>query len=414
MIIDTKNPEVRKGNKGEHGSQALPALFGLVGVGLVPIVLFSLQATGLIQVLSISGVSVIIAGAALLSGALLGFLFGIPRILRQSPPAAPAVASNTSNVGGEPKTSVATSESEVLHYQPNTNLEEISDWFTKILVGVGLTQLSTVPARLQAFADYAAAGLGGFPSSGIFAIGTLIYNLVCGFLIGYLWTRLYLAGAFREADEVAALKKIVHDLVDQQQLDAHALGLVEHQLAVDSNKSEILQAELNKAIASASEPVKTQIFYRVDLARPDKDNNPGARAARARTLPILHALVESDSDNRWDESRVLLAIALMEQESPDWGAANRLLDKAIEIRDKRVGAGSTAGRWYEFYRAKCRMALDPNLAQKSAADDARKQQIQADLDAASKWRDVDNAKQVENANPKSVMKDWLAVNNVTW
>ena len=386
----------------EDGKRALQLLTGLVGIGIVFIFLYSLQGRLISEILSIAGVSAVIAGAALLSGGLLGFLFGIPRILRQSVPPKPA---NTDDLA---------SDAAVLRYQPNTNLEEISDWLTKILVGVGLTQISSVPGQLQAFASYTATGLGGFDSSGTFAIGILIYNLVCGFLIGYLWTRFFLAGVLRAADELAELKRTIDTLLSQQQLDARALDLGEQQLADDENRQDVPQADLNETIAKSSEQIKTQIFYRVDLPRPDRRNDDETRAARTRTIPMLRALVASDRQEQWDKSRTLLAIALMEQVPPDWDAANRLLDKAIEIRDKRVGAGSAASRWYEFYRAKCRMALDPNLAQKSAADDARKQQIQADLDAASKWRDVDNAKQVEDANPKSVVKEWLAVNNVTW
>jgi len=37
-------------------------------------------------------------------------------------------------------------------YSGNTNLEQISDWLTKILVGVGLTQLREIPGQVQRLA----------------------------------------------------------------------------------------------------------------------------------------------------------------------------------------------------------------------------------------------------------------------
>jgi hypothetical protein len=61
-----------------------------------------------------AGVAIAIASAA--TGYLLGFLFGISRSLQ----------------GGD------SSESNSQSFPGNTNLEQISDWLTKILVGVGL------------------------------------------------------------------------------------------------------------------------------------------------------------------------------------------------------------------------------------------------------------------------------------
>ena len=36
----------------------------------------------------------------------------------------------------------------------------------------------------------------------------MIYFSVCGFLLGYLWTRLFLAGAFRQADVKALGERV--------------------------------------------------------------------------------------------------------------------------------------------------------------------------------------------------------------
>lgn len=127
--------------------------------------------------------SLSIAGAALLTGGLLGFLFGIPRTLQQETPE------------GSPQNPTGK-----VSYRANTNLEDISDWLTKILVGVGLTQISSIPGTLQKYAEFTSSGLGNYPNSGVFAMGLGGYFLIGGFLFGYLITRLYLPGAFRRAD----------------------------------------------------------------------------------------------------------------------------------------------------------------------------------------------------------------------
>jgi len=79
------------------------------------------------------------AGAALLSGLWLGFIFAIPRV-------------------GEPKGGKTTAQAQGAHLPASTpqdglapfnaNLVEISDWLTKIVVGVGLVELHAIPGKL--------------------------------------------------------------------------------------------------------------------------------------------------------------------------------------------------------------------------------------------------------------------------
>jgi hypothetical protein len=129
--------------------------------------------------LSILAVAVIAGAAASLVGALVGFLFGLPRT--REPTATP----------GESQIGMAT----------NTNLEEISDWLTKILVGLGLVQLGAFTRHVGDAADSVARGLGGGDAAETFAVGLIVYSLVDGFLLGYLWTRIVVSYRLREAQE---------------------------------------------------------------------------------------------------------------------------------------------------------------------------------------------------------------------
>ena len=109
--------------------------------------------------------AVITGSCSFLAGGLVGFLFGIPRSA-SSGQAAPA--------GG---------------YQANSNLVEVSDWLTKIIVGVGLVQIGRVASALTRLAASLKAPLGGQPSSAAFGIAMVIANVLLGFLFFYLWAR---------------------------------------------------------------------------------------------------------------------------------------------------------------------------------------------------------------------------------
>ena len=89
-----------------------------------------------------------------------------------------------------------------LQYRVNTNLEQISDWLTKILVGVGLAELHRLPAALRGAADYFAAAIGGRAAADLagFVVALLVYFSIVGLMTGYLGTRVLLAPLFKLAD----------------------------------------------------------------------------------------------------------------------------------------------------------------------------------------------------------------------
>jgi hypothetical protein len=77
----------------------------------------------------------------------------------------------------------------------NTNLEQISDWLTKIIVGVSLVNSEKVGSAMVAASKEMAKSFGGEPASSL-ALAMLTYFGVIGLLGGYLLTRLYLQRAF--------------------------------------------------------------------------------------------------------------------------------------------------------------------------------------------------------------------------
>lgn len=131
--------------------------------------------------------------AMLASGGLVGFLFGIPRVLQDT--GAGAVIHTDANDKSNQSSGLP-----AYRMQVNTNLEQISDWLTKIIVGIGLIELRNVPGYLNRLSLFIASGLGNPLQSQVMAIAIVLYFSVLGFLGGYLMTRIYLAQAFSRAD----------------------------------------------------------------------------------------------------------------------------------------------------------------------------------------------------------------------
>jgi hypothetical protein len=71
-----------------------------------------------------------------------------------------------------------------------------------------------------------APGLGGSTSSPVFGIAIILYFLLCGFIFGWLWTRLYLTGAIKESekaekeDELKKISATLYKAEDGQEGDA--------------------------------------------------------------------------------------------------------------------------------------------------------------------------------------------------
>lgn len=130
--------------------------------------------------------------AWLAGGTLLGFIFGIPRISQGD------FSSGVAPAGG-----AGAALGRNYRQLVNTNLEQISDWLTKIIVGIGLFQLRLAPSYLARAASYMADSPCAIACPSL-AAAILITFSVMGFLSGYLATRMFLAPAFVLADQVGA------------------------------------------------------------------------------------------------------------------------------------------------------------------------------------------------------------------
>lgn len=160
-------------------------------IHLIPLSIFTIGVAATAVSASISehywdllGLLLLLTLAASLSGALPGFLFGIPRFNRTSP---------------------RREDEKPARYLPNTNLEEVSDWLTKIIIGITLTQLTKIPLYLQDIADYilinSNCGQMNCPFAKPVIISLLIFFIIAGFITAYFYTRLYLPNLFTMMEE---------------------------------------------------------------------------------------------------------------------------------------------------------------------------------------------------------------------
>ena len=367
--------------------------------GILIIILFAFQASNITQYLSIVGVASMISLAALLFGGLIGFLFGIPRKLQQDQVNGDAEETNNNATGeqnGRPS------------YQTNTNLEQISDWLTKILVGVGLTQMTKIPDLLGNFAIYAASGLGDFPSSKIFSLALLIYFSIGGFLISYLVTRLNLLSAFVQADLDARFAKVESEVSEFQkkvELDAKALTLVQKQLNPVTDAESISQEQLNNIINTSSSKAKQDIFYKAQEVRANNWRDRQTKPKMEKTIPVFRALIASDVDDIYHMNHGQLGFALKDKRKPDWKEAEAELTKAIELRGDWREKGWL---FYEFNRAICNINLDGNFLQKKKSDEPIKTKILDDIKNAA------NASELKLLIKKDkLINEWLTLNSVS-
>jgi hypothetical protein len=93
--------------------------------------------------------------------------------------------------------------------QPS-NLEQVADWVTKLLLGGGLTQIQQIPPLVWRWSRVVALGMLGNEARGnqvseqlilaqqAFAAGLLVYGFILGFFGGFLITKLQLGRAISE------------------------------------------------------------------------------------------------------------------------------------------------------------------------------------------------------------------------
>jgi hypothetical protein len=195
----------------------VPVVAGMFVLGAVLIILYVVSTVG--PYLRYISVGLFTACAAFLIGSLVGLVLAIPRIVSsgaygyQTSIQRINRLSNKEPDGPSPADSEAEpvavtdergqEQREVPRLLPSTNLAEISDWLTKLLLGAGLVSLTRLGQPLGELIDNVARGLGGATPSGgvtesavVIAGAILITYIILGFLGGYLTTAFWYGRVF--------------------------------------------------------------------------------------------------------------------------------------------------------------------------------------------------------------------------
>jgi hypothetical protein len=372
---------------GPKAGEWLPYMFVWPVAGIVGIALYAWH----VDSASVFAVAILVAGAAFLAGALLGLLFGIPRYLSTDAPTAPPVggagAADQRAGGGR--------------YTPNTNLEQISDWLTKIIVGVSLVELRGIAAATRRLVDFLAPGLGGATSSPAFASALVVAYTVTGFIVAYLVTRLYLGRAFAEADDLTTRLHKVEQVQQQQELSFAAVTLANRYLELDPGDNSITQDALNEAVTAANELARVQIF---NLAH--EKRNKGTAAQKKRAAGLFRALIASDPEGLWHRNHGQLGYELFDEQ--DFAGAEEAFTTAIQRRDR---AGKRGFEIYELKRALSRIAQDPAMGSGKPSDSQTVEEVLSDLRRAAQSRLRSAVQDDYRKDPR--LKQWMDRNNLT-
>ncbi len=121
---------------------------------------------------------------------------------------APSVAPSTASASAPPPPPDQDPQPPVTLSRPSvSNLEQVADWVTKLLLGGGLTQMQRIPPKVWQWARVVALGIIGddpkindrlILAQQSFAAGLLVYAFILGFFSGYLITKLQLGKAIAE------------------------------------------------------------------------------------------------------------------------------------------------------------------------------------------------------------------------
>jgi hypothetical protein len=140
--------------------------FWVPAAGTVPILIYSITTPG--QPWKYLAVGLLTAIAALVAGCLIGFMFGIPKV------------------------AAGNAQQATQGYIPNTNLPEVSDWLTKLLLGAGLVQLTHLGPPVGRLIDNISLGMyatAQFADSAKVMAGAILFGYTgIGLLSGYVMT----------------------------------------------------------------------------------------------------------------------------------------------------------------------------------------------------------------------------------
>lgn len=344
----------------ERAKLAARYLTGVVLLALLLLLVYSLASQSLqaALVLGFAGL------ASLAVGALVGFLFALPK----------------ASGGSEP--SPERDDVLVVH-SVNTNLYEVADWLTKMIVGLGLLELRDFPGWLWRVSG----NLGDGITAGreILTVAVPLFA-VCGFLLGYIKTRLDLGQAFAHADVqtigMSMRKEVERAIQEQAQLDVASVELVAKALRGQEDPS---PERIKSAIESASPTARADIarmtqeqsrsgrqVLESEAGIPEGEKQMAFQAIR-QALPVLKALAEINPHYPTNHVELGFSLAIVGEKASELELAVSSMTTAIEMS----GGERPLGGPYQIARA---IASSKLVGLTDELSEAERSELQAQME----------------------------------
>jgi hypothetical protein len=343
----TSTEEQRRRSAPAFAGQIIKATFGVfIFLGIASIVLGLSLGSNTGQRFTIIVAAAVIAFASACLGGLAGFIFAIPRAREK--------------------------DGTQFSYLANTNLEQISDWLTKILVGISLIQIGRLQSVLGNLGRNLAPMLGGTSVSGGIGVTMCIAAALPAFILTYLWTSVAVTWEFENLRH--AIQKIVEPVVERQlkqiveekvepavedkvkqivedkaSNDADALELIQQQLF---GSAEITVAAMTESFRNGQKTIPIDAYSQAERQR-ERTWIDGPRDEHDRVITVFRALIDYDTERTNHKYYASLGYALKNKVVPDLPGAIDALSSAIMIRGANNGFVI-----YEYVRAVCAIRLN--------------------------------------------------------
>lgn len=166
----------------------------------------------------------------------------------------------------------------------------------------------------------------------------------------------------------------ITDGTPQSKIDEVALLLSYRQLFGESALDEHDSTRLPVAVQRTTAEVREAIYL---LAQMDRINNwAGDKYRMERCIPVFVALKDASPDLHAPLGQ--LGFALRDKKVPDYTAALKCFERALELRGDRVQEGMD----YQAARALCRIHLDPSFKAGVASDAETRREVMHIIDLA--------------------------------
>jgi hypothetical protein len=215
----------------------------------------------------------------------------------------------------------ARGESEgVSSLQVNNNLAEVSDWVTKMMLGIGLSQFNELSLSMQSVALYVSNAIVCQPNDMTFSMTLMIVSVVLGFFTGFQYTRLSLSKQYSLAD-----KEILSEIA--QASNSERYSDIENVLSIAANA--VAEGFVSKGKMDGNE----KPFNQIDVLRRLVRESESLMAAGRNRNP------EDPNHNTWGGHSTMGRFTLSAQVNP-WDGVNQLFKVTIQVEDIEEATGA--------------------------------------------------------------------------